>query len=237
MTKRYDVVFLDMGYTLVWFYPSAGELIARAWNDAGLSATPEQVQKAFMAIWSEEDKAAITSGFPPTKEYDEQAEYQRNLKVMRLLGGEDEALVHAYGARANELFLRPGAIRLYDDALPALAQLKSDGYRLGIVSNWSWNLIDRCKHVGIDGYFDVIMASAYAGNSKPHPEIFRQTLERVGVSAEIAVHVGDFYHADVVGARSAGATGILLDRKGDNQAVDCPVIQNLGELVNWLENR
>jgi len=234
MTKRYDVVFLDMGYTLIWFYPSAGELIARAWNDAGLSATPEQVQKAFMTIWREEDQAAITSGFPPTKEYDEQAEYQRNLKVMRLLGGEDEALVHAYSARVNELFLQPGAIRLYDDALPALEQLKSDGYRLSIVSNWSWNLIDRCKQVGLDGYFDVIMSSAYAGYSKPHPEIFRQTLEKVGVPADRAVHIGDFYHADVVGARSAGVTGILLDRKNEAKEVDCPVIHDLWGLLDWL---
>jgi len=237
MSKPFDIVFFDMGHTLAFFYPSVGEIAAQAWTEVGLPTTADQAGMAVRQVWKEEDENASINGYPATQEYDEQAEYERSLKVMHLLGGSGETMVRAYLKRVNQLFVEPNAIQLFDDVLPALDHLQSAGYRLGIISNWSWNLIDRCKQVGIDGYFEVIMASAYAGVSKPHPRIFQLTLEQAGVSPDQAVHVGDLYHADIVGARAANMTGVLLDRKGESEKTDCPVVQDLWGLIDWLNSR
>lgn len=237
MDRRFDIVFFDVGHTLIWFHPSVGEIIARAWTDIGLPISAERAEEVVKGVWAEEDDTATTVGFPATGEFDERTEYERSLRMLQRLGGTDEAMARAYHARVNQIFLEPGSLRLYEDVHPALAQIQSAGYRLGIISNWSWNLIDRCKQVGIDRYFEVIMASAYAGINKPHPRIFQQTLERVGVSADRAVHVGDRHDADVVGAQAAGMTGVLLDRKGEANGLDCPVVTDLWELVDWLEEQ
>ena len=52
------------------------------------------------------------------------------------------------------------------------------------------------------------------GVEKPDPEIFRIALRRAGVEAAEAVHVGDLYAVDVVGARRAGLEPVLLDPHG-----------------------
>ena len=201
MTKPFDMIFFDVGFTLVWFNPSMGEIVTRAWNDVGLPATQEQVQQAVRQMWTEEDEQ-VTGEFPATQEFDDEAEYQRALKVLHLLDGSDEAMARAYLARVDELFNAPDAILAFDDVDPVLSRLQSMGYRLGVISNWSWNLVDRCKQAGIDHYFEIITASAYAGFNKPHPGIFHYTLEQVGVTPDRAVHIGDRYEADVEGARS-----------------------------------
>ena len=50
------------------------------------------------------------------------------------------------------------------------------------------------------------------------------------------IHVGDLYHVDVVGARRAGLRdGILLDLAGLYDEVDCPRVNSLTELVEWID--
>ena len=48
------------------------------------------------------------------------------------------------------------------------------------------------------------------------------------------MHVGDLYHVDVVGARSAGLQAVLLDAAGLYTDVDCPRIQALADLCELL---
>ena len=60
------------------------------------------------------------------------------------------------------------------------------------------------------------------GVEKPDPRIFRIALERAGVAATEAVYVGDLYSIDVVGARAAGLSAILMDPGACWGARDCP---------------
>jgi len=72
------------------------------------------------------------------------------------------------------------------------------------------------------------------GYTKPHPEIFRIALREVGVEASEAVHVGDLYEADVMGARNAGMKGILVDRDGTQRSSDCPRVRSLPEIYQFI---
>ena len=61
-------------------------------------------------------------------------------------------------------------------------------------------------------------------------------LERVSVAPGEAVHVGDQYHSDVLGARGVGIHPVLIDRGGWQADVnDCPKISSLSDLKSLLE--
>jgi len=69
------------------------------------------------------------------------------------------------------------------------------------------------------------------GAAKPHREIFLRGLAAVDASPERAVHVGDDYWADVVGAREIGIRPVLVDRDREAVHLDCPTIAHLLELT------
>jgi len=60
--------------------------------------------------------------------------------------------------------------------------------------------------------FEVVVVSADVGWRKPHPEIFRETLRRMGMGPDQAVFVGDTPDADVLGPQGVGLDTIWIDR-------------------------
>jgi len=93
--------------------------------------------------------------------------------------------------------------------LPLLRHL-SARYLLAVLSNYPYA---PCVHRvlnrhGLSRYLSSIVVSADVGIVKPHPDLFRLTLYRLGVAPEEAVYVGDDWCADVVGASRAGMRSI-----------------------------
>ncbi len=128
-------------------------------------------------------------------------------------------------------------LRLFPEVPEALDDLRTRGYALGIVSNNTDDILHRIRTTALTGAFRWITYSQEAGAEKPDPAIFRLALSRAGVTAAEAVHVGDQVPADVVGARAAGLTPILVDRKGDRPAADCWRVRDLREIAALLESR
>jgi FMN phosphatase YigB (HAD superfamily) len=88
-------------------------------------------------------------------------------------------------------------------AVAAVGELERLGLRLAVVSNWDVALPEHLERLGLANRFAAVVTSAEAGAPKPDPRIFELALERMGVSPERALHVGDS-EADEVGARAAG---------------------------------
>lgn len=121
------------------------------------------------------------------------------------------------------------------DALEALAAL---GVQLAIVSNAEGTVEEQLRDDGICQVgpgpgvpVGLVLDSAVVGVSKPDPAIFGLALEALGVAAGDAVHVGDTPGADVVGARAAGVTPILVDPYDLHEGVDCLRVQSLSDVV------
>ena len=125
---------------------------------------------------------------------------------------------------------------LYDDVVPTLQRFRDAGFKLAIVSNWDTPLDPLTERLGVADYFDAIVAShdARVRSEKPDPHIFDYALAAVGVSAEEAVHVGDTYAADIVGAEGVGIRPILLDRDNTQTGRWNETIQSLTELPEML---
>lgn len=102
----------------------------------------------------------------------------------------------------------------FDDAHPALAELRARGLRLVVVSNWDCSLPEVLARVGLRELVDSVVASAVAGAAKPAVRIFEAGLAAAGCTAAEAVHVGDSADNDVEGARAAGIRPLLLAREG-----------------------
>jgi FMN hydrolase / 5-amino-6-(5-phospho-D-ribitylamino)uracil phosphatase len=101
---------------------------------------------------------------------------------------------------------------LYEDALPALEELRRHRLRIGLVSNGQRNLDEFAAHHALE--VDAIVGSRMHGRTKPHPSIFVAALRVLDVAPAEAAMVGDSYEDDIEGARALGMRAIFLDRDG-----------------------
>ncbi len=109
----------------------------------------------------------------------------------------------------------------------ALGMLKFKGYRLSVASNSNGTVEDILLEVGLRQYFDHVFDSHLVGYEKPDPLFFKHALETANASPDMTLHIGDLYHVDVLGARSADLYAILLDPFGDWKGYDCPRFPDL----------
>jgi len=127
---------------------------------------------------------------------------------------------------------------LWEDVLegvrPSLERFRSAGLRLAAVSNSNGTLRRLFDRLGFTPAFEVILDSRVEGVEKPDPRIFHIALERLGAPAGSALHVGDFYNVDVVGARAAGVRPVLVDEAGLYPDADCPRVHSLAGLASHL---
>jgi putative hydrolase of the HAD superfamily len=107
---------------------------------------------------------------------------------------------------------------LYEDALPALEELRQAGLSIGLVSNGIRDLTEFVAHHRLD--VDAIVDSRSHGRVKPHPTIFEAALELLGAGAADTVMVGDSLEEDIEGARALGMRAILVDREERHPEVE-----------------
>lgn len=118
------------------------------------------------------------------------------------------------------------------DVVPMLDALRALDLRLVVVSNANGRLHAMFDRVGLTPHFDVILDSHQWGVEKPDPRLFHLALAESGADAQTTVHVGDFFHIDVAGARAAGLAGaVLFDIANLYAGADCPRIHQIGDLV------
>jgi putative hydrolase of the HAD superfamily len=234
-TLKYRAIFFDAGNTLLRPYPSVHDVCTEVFHRNGFHAEEDDI------------KRAVTSG---DRYYEER--YWRDDTFWRSEAEAKALWIDLYSLVAAELGIngnrRHLANEIYDefglhhrwelfhDVEPVLNELKEDGMKLGIISNWDTRLSGICARLGLSDYFDFIISSASVGRFKPDPEIFKMGLARAGVSPEQAVHVGDHYYADILGARSAGVTPVLIDRAKRSGNIDCMRIDDMGSLLEFIDN-
>ena len=127
---------------------------------------------------------------------------------------------------------------VYSDVEPVLKKLQQS-YKLALVSNGAPDL-QREKFQGsrLGPYFDIVVISGEVGIGKPDPRIFEIVLGRLGVSAEMAVMVGNSLKSDIAGGQQVGLKAVWLNRDNkdnDNSVKPDYEINNLNELLQILD--
>ena len=235
-SRRIEAVFLDMGDTLLTLAAPLGAIYRRAVAGSGRDPDDDHLARGLAEVIAEADERNRHHGFEASEEADRRRWRDFNSRLLERL----EIAEHLRDATQDELevaFVDPANFTPYPETREALARLRSSGYRLAVVSNWSWQLPELCAALGLAGYFERIFASARVGYAKPHPGIFRHALAALELPPDAVVHVGDNPVADLGGALEAGIRPVLLDRAGRNAGVEAPHrVGDLLELVELLEN-
>jgi putative hydrolase of the HAD superfamily len=223
-----------MGFTLLRHAPTGPELYMRILGQSGHPVTAEELQAAVLParefyVRASRDGRQFEASMDLAIEF--WAEY--NALILDNLGlpAEDHTEI---GRRIYTEAWSPQAWQLYPDTIPTLKELCHRGVRMAVISNFVDTLQAVCEHHGLAPYFDVILPSVDAGAMKPDPSIFAKALRRLGVAPGDAWHVGDNYWADILGARAAGLTAILVDRERSVHHPDGPVVHRLDQLPELL---
>jgi HAD superfamily hydrolase (TIGR01549 family) len=100
---------------------------------------------------------------------------------------------------------------LYPDALPAMALLRTRGYRLAVIGNQPASRTEQLRLLGVEA--EVIAMSAEMGVAKPAPEFFERAIELIGSPDPSSVaYVGDRVANDVLPAATAGMRAVWVRR-------------------------
>ena len=225
-SRPYDVVFLDAGGVLVCPHPDP---ITARFVAAGFAIDPDRLLEAHY-----QGMLAIDEAHAEPEVYDDY-----HLAYVRHLG-----LADNQGAAAvlRDLWGRSG---LWSQPLPwaaaGLAAITATGVPIVIVSNADGTVAELLTSIGllqvgagpavaVAGIID----SGAVGVAKPDPRIFELALTLAGTSADRAIHVGDAYQYDVLGARAAGIDPVLVDPYGLHPNADCQRVASLVEVADLL---
>jgi len=117
------------------------------------------------------------------------------------------------------VFIEPIFARgsVYEDAVPALEEAGSRGFRTAIVSNTPWGSPtglwrEEVERLGLRRLVEEVIFCRDVGWRKPARQIFEHTLEKMRASPDRCVFVGDDPRWDVKGSAAAGIESVLIDR-------------------------
>ncbi|MFI6857615.1 HAD family hydrolase [Streptomyces sp. NPDC050416] len=85
----------------------------------------------------------------------------------------------------------PDAWVPYPDTEPVLRALHQRGMRVGIVSDFAWDLRSHLAHHGLDALIDTCVISYEQGREKPDPQLFLKACAGLGVDPRATLMVGD----------------------------------------------
>jgi len=229
-------VFFDWFNTLAHFNPPRHELYIQAFRQFGIELPTKEVIRGILTAdryYFEENAKS------PVEKRSRQEQLQVFVHYPKAILAEGGVKV------AKELPLKVMQIvsrqfkgvtfALYDDVLSTLKTLKERKFVLGLLTNLNKDMNAICRELGLEPYLDFVVTSGEVGSDKPAPPIFLAALQRAGVNASEAVHVGDQYNLDVLGAKGVGITPILIDHYDIYPEVsDCHRIHRLTELAEYL---
>lgn len=232
-------VFLDAGFTLLHPNPSSPEICQQVCQRLGLHIHIDEVQKR---MDDAEDYYFRQSRLNRYTWASEQAinefwiDYYMNL-LRPFIEERDEPRLYQLARLINEEFDNPTSWQLYSDVVPVLETLKAHNYTLGVISDWGIALGPILRRLQLTRYFDCLLVSAITRHAKPSPALYELALQRANSIADYTIHIGDSYIHDVLGARAAGITPVLLDRYGslEESHVDCLLVHSLHGLLELLQ--
>ena len=227
-------VFFDLYQTLVCYEPPREEVQAKVLKELGIEVAPEAL--LYPIVIADEFIYQEHARLPIRKRNDEEKKAlwgQYQAIVLKEAGIEpSKELIRGVLGRMQQVKFE---LKLFDDVLPALSDLKNKGLVLGLISNVDNDIAPVLSRLELKPLLRVVVTSLDAGYNKSKPEIFQEAARRAGVQPREAIYVGDQYQIDVIGASQTGMRGILLDRGGYfKEAIKEPRVQSLYQLAEHL---
>lgn len=233
MTESFEMICFDAGGTLLRPFPSVGEIYSRVARRYGCIVPAESIETRFRELWQKRDSIGSLVSYSDEKI---EKDWWR-LMVKEVFSHFDPvADFDSFFHELYDLFAGPECWQLYPETLEVLEELRRRKKKMCVISNWDSRLLNLCKQLELEQYFEFILISAVFGFSKPNPKIFQEALKRAGAAPAEALHIGDSLEDDVRGALDAGMSAVFLDRhaRGDEHYAhfnNIAVVQDLRGLL------
>jgi HAD superfamily hydrolase (TIGR01509 family) len=227
--REIDAVLIDAGGVLVdpnWL--AIADVLARH----GLVVDPEALRAAEPFSKRELDETEHVTGT------DDFARRERFLARWLRHAGVTDTDPSPVEAATDEIEARHLARGLWeivlDGAPEALDRMRAAGLKLSLASNAEPQLRQKLADLDLAHRFDHLAISGEMEIEKPDPRFFTTALEAIDVPPDRALHVGDIYTIDVVGARDAGLEAVLVDVAYLSADRDVLRIRSLAELPTLI---
>ena len=229
-------IFFDWFNTLARFEPPRQELYSQAFREFGIELPPKAVMQGILTAdryYFEENSKSPVEKRSPEEQTEVYLHYPNAILTEAGVKAPQDIPLKIL-KRVQQLY-KGMNFALFDDVLPTMKTLKEQSFILGLLTNLTQDMKPICRSLGLEPYLDFTVSSGEVGVDKPAPRFFHAALEKAKVEPQEAIHVGDQYKLDVVGAQGVGITPILIDRYDLYPEVsDCPRIQNLSQLAQYL---
>lgn len=97
---------------------------------------------------------------------------------------------------------------LHPEILPMLEQLKEKGWKVGLINNCFSEEADVIRKSILFPYFDAVYLSYEQGVQKPDEEIYRRCMERLEVTPEECLYIGDGGSNELEAATAIGMKAV-----------------------------
>ena len=154
---------------------------------------------------------------------------ERNIGTIQSIEANIEYICKELGARAGDAEIRRATWMRVDfvtrimqprpDAIEVLTHLKSQGFKIGLVSNCSPDTPIIWRDTPFVPFFDVTVFSSSAGMMKPDPRIYNLATGQLGVQPEDCLYVGDGASQELPGAAQVGMNPVLI-RATEDESID-----------------
>jgi len=206
-------VFFDLYHTLIGYDPPREDAVAGTLRRMGVTVSAKSLRRPL--VTADEFFYRETSKKPLKERNEEEtialwASYQTVVLQEAGITPSNELIKNILADMKKAKY----ELVLFEDVMPALKILTDRKLALGLISNADRDVSPLLEKLGILSLLKVRLTSQEAGVSKPHPDIFRLGVKRMGITPDEALYVGDQWVVDVQGARGAGLRSLLLDRGG-----------------------
>ena len=241
MNHRFEVIFFDLGNTLMYdkdpwdpIFPRADAAMRRCLEQAGYPLA-ENAYGEFNTIFD-----MYYHRRRDTVQEETTVQLLRELMDRQGASPPDPVLFAAmeamYAVTQENWFVE-------EDAAPALKTLQEMGYRLGIISNAAddENVQELIDKGNLRSHFEFIISSAACGVRKPDARIFQLALDHFNVPPEKTAMAGDLLDADVLGANRLGIYSIWVTRRaiappdGNLEIQPQAIVATLGKIPSLLQ--
>ncbi|MFO8057408.1 MAG: HAD family hydrolase [bacterium] len=199
------LISFDFGDTLVTAEPSYLERVWQGLRELGHPRELDEVKTAYLNA----DIKTASELIPKAPFSREEFEQTFSGCFFYELGLLEQAADISPPLTQRLVELRPKRVMM-PGALGVLARLHEQGYPLAIISNNDGYTREKCRAVGIEDYFFLILDSTVEGINKPDPRIYQKALMSAGLRPPEVLHVGDLWGCDVLGARNLGMKAVWL---------------------------
>lgn len=206
-------VTFDAGGTLIYAYPSVGQVYSDVAKRHGYEVDAADAQARFLVAFKK-----VAEG--PRERIDLESERRtwRNIVADSLGHVVPETAMDGVFEELWHTFASARSWKLFEDAFETVSEVRRRGYRVFLLSNADSRFRQTFGELGFAAHFEEMFISAEIGCEKPSERIFRHVQESIGCQPEEILHVGDSAYHDGAAAALGWNVAILgreLSRLGD----------------------